>query len=88
MIQVMCVFCGESIELNEDTAETRKAGIDPSQQLRKHILECHGGAITVGRNAGWLLDRLAFRSSDQEKWRESCIKVLDWLMAGGIVNPE
>lgn len=79
---VQCRYCQTSIELNADTPETRKAGTDPHQQLRKHIEARHLTKLAEhSRRAGWLQDQLFFTCpADPERWRANMIDTLDWLI--------
>jgi hypothetical protein len=80
---VTCRFCQNSFQLNPDTEETRESRTDPSQQLKRHLGECREfSALTVGENAGWLLNLLCFTSSDPTRYRDIMISVLDWLNSG------
>jgi hypothetical protein len=84
---VTCRFCQNSFQLNPDTEETRESRTDPSQQLKRHLGECREfSALTVGENAGWLLNLLCFTSSDPTRYRDIMISVLDWLNSGGIAT--
>ena len=79
---VQCRYCETEIVLNEDSPETRKAGTDPHQQLRKHIEARHVDKIIEhSRRAGWLLDQIFFTCpTEPERWKENMVKTLDWLM--------
>jgi hypothetical protein len=80
---VICLHCKQSITLNQDNAETRRAGNDPHQQLRKHLAQAsHFGFVTgQGRHYGWLIDMLCFRSeSDPEVWRKRVHDLLDYFL--------
>jgi hypothetical protein len=81
MIQMLvrCILCGAEILLNEDSAETRKAGTDPHQQMRDHIDRNHSFA-DIGRHqleTAWLVDMLFFRCpSDPERWKAAIDRLL------------
>jgi hypothetical protein len=68
-MRVSCRFCGQQIELNEDSEEARAAGSDPYQQLRKHLLLHPLESIGHVRRVGWLVDALAFVPlTEENRW--------------------
>lgn len=91
-MRVVCRFCSQQITLNDDTPETRKAGMDPSQQMRRHLLEHHllehleKDPNSLDRHAyrcGWMIDRLAFACpGDHERFRKNAIALLDAYLEG------
>jgi hypothetical protein len=89
-IVVECKICGERIELREDTAELRASGEDPAQQLRRH-LDNHPleDAMRIGRWAGWLIDRLAFRAvQNDEAWMRSLSELVAVMSTATPEEPE
>ncbi len=55
-----CLICNEPVTLNQDSEEARAAGIDPSQQLRRHLLKHIMKIPDLARTCGFLIDRLLF----------------------------
>jgi hypothetical protein len=84
---VFCRFCGDVLTLPEDSNEAREAGTDPLRQMSRHIGKC-GGALRAGFNAAVLVSALAFRAPyEPERHRKNIQTILDWLIAGGIEDP-
>lgn len=82
---VECRLCGLRIELNEDTETNRDQRRDPHQQIRSHLARHSATEVAqIGYRAGWLLDMLAFRCSEPERWRNNAIAMLDALVKGNI----
>lgn len=83
---LVCRYCSESIRLNEDSEEARKAGTDPMQQMRRHLVGCPKFSLFEhSRNTGWLLDLLAFTCpTEPERLAKTQRGVLEWLAAGAI----
>jgi hypothetical protein len=68
---IQCLYCGESLTLHQDSAESRAAKADPWQQMRRHIVEHHLGDLAMHQcRAGWLTDMLFFHCpTNPDAWR-------------------
>lgn len=83
-MSLVCRLCGAAVEVREDSRETRDAGEDPRQALRKH-LATHPPEDLAGfvRRAGWILDMLAFlpdKASSYAAWRIEIARVVAWFL--------
>ena len=86
-IIVECKLCGEQISLAKDTPDARATGVDPSQQLRKHLRDNHSTVdrLQLGHWSGWVVDRLAFKGvTNQERWKSSAHELLDHFLEAPI----
>ena len=71
--QLQCIYCRQFITLNADSQETRAAGTDPRQQLRKHLEDGHAiDAMQHMLTVAWLVDLLFFiEPADPDHWRQT-----------------
>lgn len=76
--KVTCKLCGATLDLNQDTPETRAKHCDPHQQLRLHIAIQHADhAERIVRKAAFLLDAIVFDGEDSRWWKNHQIELLD-----------
>lgn len=78
-MNMKCLICGQQFAMAEDSPETRAAGVDPTQQMRKHLTRHPARIMKLIGIAGWLIDRLMFECpEDPAFWKTNTWKVLDW----------
>lgn len=80
LLEVTCRFCKSPVRLNPDTPETRAEGIDPHQQMRKHLMQHLLDCGKIAHESGWLLDMLAYAGVDAEHWRDNMHRTLDYIV--------
>ena len=80
-MNVKCRYCNAVLELNQDNEETRNAGTDPAQQIRRHLLTHPLSIVTHARRMGWLIDALAFESTDPAGWRKHISDLVDFSLS-------
>ncbi len=84
--KLRCRYCGELIELNEDSDASRQSQSDPFAQMRAHVAASHKKSTVdhVARMAG-LMDCLMFDAPDNpERWRENLGRLTDYLLRQSI----
>lgn len=84
-IVIRCRFCGQKIELRDDSLESRAAGRDPHQQMRRHLSKHLSEAYNHVRRGTipWLIDSLAFTPvAQKERWAAHVRALLDQAMEG------
>lgn len=82
-MQITCIICGSSLELNQDSQESRDSHTDPYQQMRRHLNSHFTDSIKYGRKLGWLVDSLCFVSTTEPaKWRDHLIRLVDHFQSG------